>query len=276
MFNFIDFILGWILGMGSHRTDKDKSGIQHGLGKRKATVWGIGIGAASLAYNVYDSQTSKGGGGGGDVDFQYKQLPDYETSTGAREKWWETIQGYNAENNYGAMSPDWADVWDRAKTKVKNYYWGTATSPGLINKVKSSTSGRGVAESPAREDLIARMGIDEAGMLKDTAQQQAVSEAQFGENARMNWLQQMQGLSNQKPSYMTNVGGVPGQGGAGMGDVIGSGLGMASNLISKKADQAWYEKMMKEYGGGANLGSADTSTPGTIDSIKPLAGNFKR
>ena len=130
---------------------------------------------------------------------QFSQAPDYAESEGARQSWWQQLQQFAGMPGYGAISPDWAGIWENAQKKVQQYFWGSPTDPGLVGKVKSSASARGVSESPAREKMIQRMGATEAGVMSDMATEQATKEAEFGEAGRLNYLQQLQTLAGYKP-----------------------------------------------------------------------------
>jgi len=130
---------------------------------------------------------------------EFSQAPDYAESEGARQSWWQQLQQFAGMPGYGAISPDWAGIWENAQKKVQQYFWGSPTDPGLVGKVKSSASARGVSESPAREKMIQRMGATEAGVMSDMATEQATKEAEFGEAGRLNYLQQLQTLAGYKP-----------------------------------------------------------------------------
>tara|TARA_Y100000310_G_scaffold329732_1_gene400124 strand:- start:3188 stop:3931 length:744 start_codon:yes stop_codon:yes gene_type:complete len=220
------------------------------IGPMAASLAGGGAAAGASSAWWLPAAISAGGGilggllGGGDDDsgLDYEQLPDYPEATGARQAWWQRLQEFGQQPGYGGIAPDWGDIWDRAKGKIQQYFWGSPTSPGIIDKVKSSTSARNVADSPARESLIGRMGAEEAGLIKDTAQEQAVQEAQFGERARLNWLQNINQLSRRKPSFVTSTGGAGGGSGPGeLVSTIGSSIGSA---LQSRQNRDWYERML--------------------------------
>lgn len=130
-------------------------------------------------------------------DLAFKSAPEHEESAGARAKWWDLMQQWGGQPGYGAVQPDWGSIWDNAQRKVQQYFWGSATDPGLVGKVKASSARRGVSESPASEAMISRMGATEANVLSDMAVQQGLKEAELSESGRLNYLQSLGTLSGQ-------------------------------------------------------------------------------
>ena len=104
---------------------------------------------------------------------QFSQAPEFGETAGARKSWWELLQGFSGQPGYGAIAPDWASIWENAQNKVRQYFWGSPTDPGLVGKIKASVSGRNVQDSPAQGKLLARMGATEGNILSDMAVQQA-------------------------------------------------------------------------------------------------------
>lgn len=130
---------------------------------------------------------------------EFVQAPDYAESEGARTKWWDLLQQFGQEPGYGAIQPDWGQIWEDAQNKVKQYYWGSPTDPGVVNKVKSSAAARGVSESPALTKMMARMGASEGNALSSMATEQAKEQANLSEQGRQFYLQNLMGLSNMNP-----------------------------------------------------------------------------
>ena len=141
----------------------------------------------------YSSQTSK------TARPEFVQAPDYAEAEGARKTWWDRLQQWGGMPGYGAISPDWGDIWQQASQKIRDYYWGTPTQSGAINKVKASAARRNVSESPALEKNIAAMSTEEAGKLTNLSKEQAIQQALFGEQGRQTWLQSLMGLSQVNP-----------------------------------------------------------------------------
>jgi len=197
---------------------------------------------------------SMSGGGGGDP---YVQLPDYPEATQARQSWSQKMTEWGQDPSYGAVPQDWGAIWEKAKGKVKDYYGGTATSQGLYGKVKASAARRGVSESPAMEAMLGRVGVEEAGQMRDIATEQAIAEGQFGESGRLNYMNMLQGLSSQKPSFVTNSGMISQP--SGMGDVVGSATAGISEYMMGQEQNKWYENMLSKY---SQFGDTQTSSSG--------------
>jgi len=143
--------------------------------------------------------------GGGDED-EYKfaeppapkfyEQPEYPEAAGARGEWWKRLQQWGGEEGYGAISPNFGDIWERAKKRVSQYYWGGPEGgTGIAGKIKASAARRGVSESPALETMMGRMGATEAGQLGDISTELATKEAEFGERGRQSWLENIMRLS---------------------------------------------------------------------------------
>jgi len=131
----------------------------------------------------------------------YKQLPDYKEATGARENWWDTLQQWGSQPGFGAIAPNWNDIWENAKSKVSSYFQGGPEGPGVYDKIKANLAGRNMSEQPAAENYLQRGMFQEGNVLSDIAVQQAVQEANFGEQGRKTWLGSLQNLSGLKPSF---------------------------------------------------------------------------
>jgi len=158
-------------------------------------------GGSAEVINALTGGSIWGGKGSSGDEIPLKQVPEYPESTAARAKWWEEIQGYSPENMYGAISPDWADIWEDASNKIHQSYWGSPTSSGAVGKVRASAARRNVSDSPALETMIGRLGAAESGDLSSLATEQNRMKAQLGETARGNWLNQLATLSGQQASY---------------------------------------------------------------------------
>lgn len=131
-----------------------------------------------------------------------RQLPGYAESDAARGKWWDTLQSWGPDNNYGTIQPDWNSIWENARGKVSRYFNGGPEGPGLVGKLKASYARRGESEGPAYDTGMQRIGFQESNQLQDMAVQQAIEEARLGESGRKDWLSSIMNLSQQKPSFM--------------------------------------------------------------------------
>jgi len=188
---------------------------------------------------------------GGEMEFpeaRFLEEPELPEAKGARQAWWSKLQEFGEQPGYGAIAPDWGDIWGRAKKKVKQYYWGGPEGGGgLAGKVKASAARRGVSDSPALQTELTKMGMGEAGVLGDIASEQSLQEALFGEKGRLNWLQniaQVAGL--RKPGAWQSATPTP-TSGAGM--ALANLGGDISNLIGTYGQRNWYESLLDKYSG---------------------------
>ncbi len=189
---------------------------------------------------------------------QYAEFPEAEA---ARETWWGKLQEFGKEPGYGAISPDWGDIWEESQRKVKQYYWGgPGGEPGVAGKVRASAARRGVSESPALEAEMGRMGRAEAGDIRSMATEQAFQKAKFAEAGRQNWLQQMQAMTSLRPMYYQPSGmwqspyaateqsyfAGGGGGGSQTGQLVGD-LGPAGmDYAMQRQQQNWLQDMMQQ------------------------------
>lgn len=194
---------------------------------------------------------------------QYAEFPESER---ARQMWMGRLQEWGAQPGYGAIAPDWGDIWEQAQQRVKQYYWGgPGGQPGLAGKVRASAARRGVAQSPALETELGRMGMQEAGDIGDIATQQAIQRAQFGEAGRQTWMQQLMGMTGVRPQYYQPAGvwqqphvvteqamgsGAPQPG---IGPLIGELGGALGGAGMQYAQQKWLQDLLKGAGGGGGI-----------------------
>lgn len=144
-----------------------------------------------------------GGGGGETTKNDIQQLPDYPEATGARQNWWEVLQQWGKQPGYGAIAPNWNDIWNQASGRVNRFFAGGPEGPGLNARVSSGLARRGMSEQPAADVLKQRTGFAEGNLLKDLAVTQATNEAAFGEQGRQTWLSSLMSLAGQKPQFQS-------------------------------------------------------------------------
>ena len=205
-----------------------------------------------------------GGFGGDDEEYQFAEAPPpkfyeeplFPEAETARVDWGKRIQEWGMDPDYGAISPDWGEIWEQAQKRVQQYYWGGPEGgAGIAGKVKASAARRGVSESPALETMMGRMGAMEAGELGDIATEQAVTRAEFGERGRGTWLENVRALSAmRKPGTWQGAQGyMPSAPSTPFGDIAEAG----GSYLAKQGEQAWYEemidKMLKEKRGPQEL-----------------------
>jgi hypothetical protein len=178
-----------------------------------AAAGGVG-GGLSAASNVKKKQT-----------LNMTQYPEFPEADAARQDWWSRLQQWGSDPNYGAITPDWADIWSNAQDKVRQYYWGSPTQMGLSGKVKASAARRGVSDTALEPNLTA-MGVEEGNQIKDMATNMGIQKSNLAESGRLNWLQSLQSLTNQKPNYATTQGVT---GGNAIMEILGAVLSGAGN-----------------------------------------------
>lgn len=212
-------------------------------------IGGLALGGGGLGYNIYNSESNKGKN---DEEQQpFFQLPDYSEATGARGEWWKKLQEWGAQPGYGAIAPNWTDIWESAKNKIGRSYWGgPAEGGGLAGKVRASAARRGVSEQPSTDRNIANLGMQENIQLGDLATNMATQEAAFGEQGRQNWMTQLMNLSQQKPSFMGNpaysmqYANQINQQNA-MNEIPGEIMSAVMQLYGQKSNQDFYSKLLQ-------------------------------
>ena len=144
-------------------------------------------------------------GGGGDskqtTENDIRQLPDYAESTAARGTWLDTLQSWGPDNGYGAIAPNWDDLWNNAREKVQRYFSGGPEGPGVNAKIAANNARRGVSDQPAADVTRQRSGFQQGNMLMDMAVKQAMEKANLAESGRKTWLGSIQNLAGLKPSF---------------------------------------------------------------------------
>jgi len=149
----------------------------------------------------------------------------------AQKTWWEKLQEWGSDANYGAISPEWDDIWDLASKKINQYYWGGVGTTGEAGKVKASAARRGVSQSPALENSLALLGMSEAGNISDLAKQEAINKATFSEQGRENWLTSLMNLAGYKSGTTTTTTTEDDTLSSLLGAVTSAGLGLATGGV---------------------------------------------
>jgi len=190
--------------------------------------------------------------------------PEYAESKQARGDWADKLGEWGDQPGYGAVQPNWEDLWSNARGKVRQFYGGGPEGGGAVARMKSDAARRGMGDQPATSRGIARLGMKEGQQMQDIAVEQAFKEAMLGEQGRQTWLGSMQNLAGQKPT-LWNPGGtnVTTTGGGEGWDVLGAALGMAVSAgTGGKADGA---------GGG---GMSDWGLSGATGAMNPSYGSY--
>ncbi len=186
---------------------------------------------------------------------QYAEFPEAEK---ARKMMFGRLEEWGGQPGYGAIAPDWGDIWEQAQKRVKQYYWGgPGGQPGLAGKVTASAARRGVSESPALQTELTKMGFQEAGDIKDISTEMATQQAQFGETGRQNWLQTLMSMTGVRPGYYQPAGqfqqpyaqveqamGYPAEQ-PGIGPLVGELGGALGQAGMQYGQNAWLQDMLK-------------------------------
>ena len=191
--------------------------------------------------------------------------PEYPEAIQARQGFSDKLTGWGEDPDYGAISPDWDDIYGKAQQRIRQYYWGSPVGgdeSGLAGKVRASAAGRNVSDSPALQHELNLMGIQEGQDVQELATGVATKQAEFGETGRQNymtWLSQLMGLEMpgqfQGAQYQAEV---PSQIPGLAGQITGSALG---GLIKGSSENDWLDKLFSPGGttgviGGGAAGGA--------------------
>ena len=215
----------------------------------------------------------------------YIQLPEYPEADTARQDWGKTLTDWGQPGQgYGANLPDYNAIFENAKKRINQYYWGGATGGGVIDKIKAGAAQRGVQDSPAMGVLTSRMGAEEAGQIGDKSVEVDTQKAAAIESARNNWLNSLMQLSAQKPSFVSGkTGQFSAQSGVeGMTNLVGTIGQGAMQTYQSQQDRDFYSKLLSQsqasggvtslanpYGGGSYGGIAINTNTGFASSIQP-------
>ena len=150
-----------------------------------------------------------GGGDNGDrqtvTENRFEMAPEFPEAAGARATWADTLSRWGSQPGYGAIQPNWNDIWENARGKVQRYFNGGPEGPGVNAKIASRSAARGVADQAAGDVMLQRSDFQQGNKLQEIAIQQAMEEARLGESGRQNWMTSLMSLAGQKPQ-MLNMG----------------------------------------------------------------------
>lgn len=155
-----------------------------------ATGIGVGVGGGVIS----------GFGNKGKTTNKWMADPTYKEADNARSDWASNLVNWGNDQNYGAIAPNWDDIWSMARDKVKQYFSGGPTSTGLVDRVKASAARRNMADNPALQSTLGSLGVEQANQLKGMATEEATQKNAFREQGRRTWLDSLMNLSTQKPS----------------------------------------------------------------------------
>lgn len=202
------------------------------------------------------------------------KLPDYPETDLARQNWSSKLQEWGTQPGYGAIQPNWNDIWNNARQKVQRYYGGGPEGPGLDSRVKSNLAARGMSENPAAETMIQRSGFQQGNQLQDIAVQMAMQEALLGEQGRQTWLGSVTNLANLRPQYAigseTTVTNPKKSTAGGIGDILTTVL--SGGLSGGGNDSEWLNQILSMTDGTGNMGGAGGSNQDFLSGIMNMFG----
>lgn len=227
------------------------------------TALGLGLAGAGAASGIASAATSKD-----KVSNKWLQNPEYPEAEGARKNWWETLQQWGSDPNYGAISPDWSNIWDTVQRQVKEYYSGGPLTTGVRDKLKASLARRNVSGSPAADYLMMASGADEANKMKDIATEQATKKAELSEQGRRDWLSSLMMLAQQKPEGQWQTTVTPNKTSQVLG-AVSQGLGSVStSMVDYGTSSEWLDALKSgSLGNVADMPNA-TVSPYWLDTSK--------
>lgn len=172
------------------------------------------------------------------LNSNFLQNPEYPHSQDARDAWWNKLNTWKDDPNYGAVTPDWSNIWDTVQRQVGQYYNGGPLTPGLQDKVSSSLARRNMSDNPAADYLHAQVGAQQGNTLADAATQQAIQKTNLAEQGRQSWLSNINSFQGQKPQgEWNNVVSYPGANQMAWGNAM-SGIGSSVATLGMAGGQA--------------------------------------
>ena len=155
-----------------------------------ATIPGAILAGSALTAGaglIGDSQN----GGQPNIQDVYTQGPGFGTQQSNENLWANQLSQMAGEPDYGAIQPDWNDIWNQTQQQVQNYFSGTATQPGVNDQISASFAQRGMSGDPAASYLTAASGANEAQDLGNLSAQQNIAQNQFGLEGQQQYLNSM-------------------------------------------------------------------------------------
>jgi len=184
------------------------------------------------------------------------QPREYEEANKARGEWLKRLMDFGGEESFGAIGPNWDEIWEQARGKIRGFWGGTATTTGAIDKIKSEAARRNQAGGPAMAKNMLRASAAEGAQIKDLGVEQNLAKANFAESGRLNWMQSLQQLAGERAPqpqiYQENI--QPDNFGADAMMGLGGGI---SDYFGAKDYRSWLEGIMnKKPGGNSNASAA--------------------
>ncbi len=230
----------------------------------------VGGSAITAGAGIYSA--SQNGGAPGIVQ-QYTPGPDAAIGQKAAGQWADQLTQDQTDPNWGAISPDWNDIWQQTQQQVHNYFNGTATNPGVNDQINASFAQRGMSGDPAASFLQSQSGANEAQMLNNNSANMNIAKQTFTNQGKSQWLNSMAQFQHET---------MPAQGTdsypyATTGQQIGNAIGAAGSGIaayglqqqSNKDQMSWLNSILNH-----NPTSYAPSTTGSPTTGSPTTANW--
>ena len=197
---------------------------------------------------------------------QFVQAPDYSESTAARGTWWDTLQNWGKQPGYGAIQPDWSQIWNTAQNKVNQYYWGGPGQTGLADKLKASAAARNASQSPALEESIKNMGAAQGSQLSDMATQMGIQKTNLEQQGQTNWLNSLMGLAQIKPATASYTPSSTTTTTQPTSSLLPSLMSLGGQIYGQQSQNNWLQSIMSMMGlaGSGGITGAATAAGGEI------------
>lgn len=156
---------------------------------------GVSLGGAILGGSAITAGAGLIGdsmnGGQPQIQDVYTPGPNAGIEQSNANLWANQLSTMAGEPDYGAIQPDWSDIWNQTQQQVQNYFSGTATQPGVNDQINASFAQRGMSGDPAASYLQSASGANEAQDLGNLRAQQNIAQNQFGLEGQQQWLNSM-------------------------------------------------------------------------------------
>lgn len=240
-----------------------------------AIVAGSAISAGAGIYSA-----SQNGGAPG-IEDNYVQGPNYQVGQDVTKQWQNQLTQDQNDPNFGAISPDWNDMWQQTQKQVQQYYNGSSINPGVNDKINASFAQRGMSGDPAASFLQMQSGANEASDLSNLSAQQNIAKQTFANQGKNQWLQSIGNLQNQTSNAASGgtwTGAQPyATTGQQIGNAIGSfGSGLASYGLQQNSNQNqtnWLSGLLNGGGNSSNY-APGIINPGSSSNLTPTGNPF--
>lgn len=159
-----------------------------------AAIGAIGASAASTALK-----------GKTETKNEWLQNPEYPEAEQARTMWLDRLKQWGEDPNYGAVTPDWGNIWEMVQRQIKQYYEGGPLQPGVKDRLKSSLARRNMSDSPAYDYMNMAADAEMGNRLTDASTNMGIEKANLAESGRKTWLQSLEDLQGRKPQGQWNT-----------------------------------------------------------------------